>query len=363
MLIVIPWFCWDCCLFLGPPSANFTTSDSPTHSISRVRQGTLPHHGRRRSLSHDDRDLSGCTAEICGTDVERCFSCTSWIPSVHEGAAGTEALPPRPPPCKPAKEEVQLVCRSITYILKTHIMTCSISRHPLHHEITIFSGQQQVVEPLSTIFLASPGCKRLGNRGRVKPTNTWTAIWLQNLHHFPNSSQACLFWEPQFVAWKCQQWCGGMLRPFASICCGKVMGSSVLLQVMLLQVTVAMKAGEWRYERMLGYDRLRLLENISGCVSSAESVPWPNQCHDQTSVRAVYKHVHVCVWHTCGHGCSRLRSGREHCVVIAVEVRQGTLGMDGCSCGSWGPAGNTAQMIMNTGCGWSLLRSGSEHWT
>ena len=148
-------------------------------------------------------------------------------------------------------------------------------------------------------FLASPGRKRLGNRGRVKPTNTWTAIWLQNLYHFHNSSQACLFWEPQFVAWKCQQWCGGMLRPFASICCGKVMGSSVLLQVMLLQVTVAMKAGEWRYERMLGYDRLRLLQNISGCVSSAESVPWPNQCHDQTSVRAVYKHVHVCVWHTC----------------------------------------------------------------
>ena len=37
--------------------------------------------------------------------------------------------------------------------------------------------------------------------------------------------------------------------------------------------------------------------------------------------------------------------------MVVVEVRQGTLGVDG---RGWGPAGNT-------GRGWSWLRSGSEH--
>ena len=47
-----------------------------------------------------------------------------------------------------------------------------------------------------------------------------------------------------------------------------------------------------------------------------------------------------------------MRSGREHLVwILAVEVRQGTLGVDG---RGWGPAGNT-------GRGWSWLRSGREH--
>ena len=47
-----------------------------------------------------------------------------------------------------------------------------------------------------------------------------------------------------------------------------------------------------------------------------------------------------------------MRSGREHLAwILAVEVRQGTLGVDG---RGWGPAGNT-------GRGWSWLRSGSEH--
>ena len=60
----------------------------------------------------------------------------------------------------------------------------------------------------------------------------------------------------------------------------------------------------------------------------------------------------------------RLRSGREHWPIVAVEVRQGTLGSDG---RGWGPAGNTEP----DGCGWgpagntgrlSRLRSGREHW-
>ena len=38
--------------------------------------------------------------------------------------------------------------------------------------------------------------------------------------------------------------------------------------------------------------------------------------------------------------------------MVVVEVRQGTLGVDGRGCG---PA-------ENTGCGWSWLRSGREHW-
>ena len=48
-----------------------------------------------------------------------------------------------------------------------------------------------------------------------------------------------------------------------------------------------------------------------------------------------------------------MRSGREHLAwILAVEVRQGTLGVD--ARGS-GPAGNT-------GPGYSRLRSGREHW-
>ena len=48
-----------------------------------------------------------------------------------------------------------------------------------------------------------------------------------------------------------------------------------------------------------------------------------------------------------------MRSGREHWAwILAVEVREGTLGGDG---RGWGPAGNT-------GRGWSWLRSGREHW-
>ena len=47
-----------------------------------------------------------------------------------------------------------------------------------------------------------------------------------------------------------------------------------------------------------------------------------------------------------------MRSGREHWAgILAVEVRQGTLGVDG---RGWGPAGNT-------GRGYSRLRSGREH--
>ena len=48
-----------------------------------------------------------------------------------------------------------------------------------------------------------------------------------------------------------------------------------------------------------------------------------------------------------------MRSGREHLAwILAVEVRQGTLGVDGRGSG---PAGNT-------GPGYSRLRSGREHW-
>ena len=50
---------------------------------------------------------------------------------------------------------------------------------------------------------------------------------------------------------------------------------------------------------------------------------------------------------------SYMRSGREHLAwILAVEVRQGTLGVDGRGSG---PAGNT-------GPGYSRLRSGREHW-
>ena len=52
-----------------------------------------------------------------------------------------------------------------------------------------------------------------------------------------------------------------------------------------------------------------------------------------------------------GRGYSRLRSGRKHWAwMVVVEVRQGTLGGD---TRGWGPAGNT-------GRGWSWSRSGRE---
>ena len=67
-----------------------------------------------------------------------------------------------------------------------------------------------------------------------------------------------------------------------------------------------------------------------------------------------------------GRGWSWLRSGREHWAwMVAVEVRQGTLGGDG---RGWGPAGNTGMddrgwgPAGNTGRGWSWLRSVREHW-
>ena len=59
------------------------------------------------------------------------------------------------------------------------------------------------------------------------------------------------------------------------------------------------------------------------------------------------------MWHIFWRGYSWLRSGREHWAgILAVEARQGTLGVDG---RGWGPAGNT-------GRGYSRLRSGREHW-
>ena len=55
-----------------------------------------------------------------------------------------------------------------------------------------------------------------------------------------------------------------------------------------------------------------------------------------------------------GRGWSvvEVRQGTLGGEILAVEVRQGTLGVDG---RGWGPAGNT-------GRGWSWLRSGREHW-
>ena len=61
-----------------------------------------------------------------------------------------------------------------------------------------------------------------------------------------------------------------------------------------------------------------------------------------------------------------MRSGREHLAwILAVEVRQGTLGVDG---RGWGPAGNTGRGYPRLRSGrehwrwWSWLRSGREHW-
>ena len=72
------------------------------------------------------------------------------------------------------------------------------------------------------------------------------------------------------------------------------------------------------------------------------------------------------MWHIFWRGYSRLRSGREHLAwILAVEVRQGTLGVDG---RGWGPAGNTGRGYPRLRSGrehwrwWSWLRSGREHW-
>ena len=116
----------------------------------------------------------------------------------------------------------------------------------------------------------------------------WTVTWLQNLYHFPNGGQACLFWEPQFVAWKCQQWCRGTLRPFA-------VGKSWALHCSSRwHLRINLQVGH-EGRRMIQKDA-RLLDQISGCLSSGESVPWPNQC---TICTSMIKHVHVCVWHIC----------------------------------------------------------------
>ena len=72
------------------------------------------------------------------------------------------------------------------------------------------------------------------------------------------------------------------------------------------------------------------------------------------------------MWHIFWRGYSRLRSGREHLAwMVVVEVRQGTLGVDG---RGWGPAGNTGRGYPRLRSGrehwrwWSWLRSGREHW-
>ena len=58
-------------------------------------------------------------------------------------------------------------------------------------------------------------------------------------------------------------------------------------------------------------------------------------------------------WHSFWHCILRLRSGREHWAqMVAVEVRQRTLGSDG---RGWGLAGTTWR-------GWSRLSSGRERW-
>ena len=68
---------------------------------------------------------------------------------------------------------------------------------------------------------------------------------------------------------------------------------------------------------------------------------------------SIWRSIWQSIWHICWHSLRRLRSGREHLAwILAVEVRQGTLGVDG---RGWGPAGNTWR-------GFSRLRSGREHW-
>ena len=67
---------------------------------------------------------------------------------------------------------------------------------------------------------------------------------------------------------------------------------------------------------------------------------------------SIWRSIWHIFWHIFWHSLRRLKSGREHLAwILAVEVRQGTLGVDG---RSWGPAGNTWR-------GFSRLRSGREH--
>ena len=64
---------------------------------------------------------------------------------------------------------------------------------------------------------------------------------------------------------------------------------------------------------------------------------------------SIWRSIWHSIWHIFWHSLRRLRSGREHLAwILAVEVRQGTLGVDS---RGWGPAGNTWR-------GWSWLRSG-----
>ena len=80
---------------------------------------------------------------------------------------------------------------------------------------------------------------------------------------------------------------------------------------------------------------------------------------------SIWRSIWHSIWHIFWHSLRRLRSGREHLAwILAVEVRQGTLGVDGrgavrqgtlgVDSRGWGPAGNT-------GRGFSRLRSGREH--
>ena len=67
---------------------------------------------------------------------------------------------------------------------------------------------------------------------------------------------------------------------------------------------------------------------------------------------SIWRSIWHSIWHIFWHSLRRLRSGRQHLAwILAVEVRQGTLGVDG---RGWGPAGNTWR-------GFSRLRSGREH--
>ena len=87
-----------------------------------------------------------------------------------------------------------------------------------------------------------------------------------------------------------------------------------------------------------------ILSGISSDILSA--IFWHSIWH------SIWRSIWHSIWHIIWHSLRRLRSGREHLAwILAVEVRQGTLGVDG---RGWGPVGNT-------GRGWSRLRSGREH--
>ena len=82
-----------------------------------------------------------------------------------------------------------------------------------------------------------------------------------------------------------------------------------------------------------------------------EAIFWHSRWH--TFWHSFWHSVWHSFWHIFWHSFSRLRSGRKHWAhMVAVEVRQGTLGTAG---RSWGPAGNTGRRG-------SRLRPGKEHW-